>query len=262
MRRMVKPRFTDGQAPLVAPRQAVLYGSAMPNGPAFKKYLLPHLERLGMTQEAFAGQFGYSKAAVTGWFKTGKVSKHTVRAMADVLGVAREEIEAVLEDGSLPTAALQGVATLSASPADKYLFATRVHGAVLSAGSGAVHWEHEEIEGSHAFTRAWLQRKRLKIEMCRVLTVEGDSMLPELRNGFVVLIDLSDCDPIKSGKVYALSVDGEQRIKRLFRQIDGSLLIRSDNPDKSHYPDEVVQPEHLERVRIIGRKRWHAGDDD
>lgn len=147
-------------------------------------------------------------------------------------------------------------------PSDKYLFATRVYGAVLSAGNGSTHWEHEEIEGSHAFTRAWLQRKRLKIEMCRVLTVEGDSMLPELRNGFVVLIDLSDCDPIKSGKVYALSVDGEQRIKRLFRQIDGSLLIRSDNPDKARYPDEVVQPEHLERVRIIGRKRWHAGDDD
>jgi len=147
-------------------------------------------------------------------------------------------------------------------PAERYLFATRVYGAVLSAGNGSTHWEHEEIEGSHAFTRTWLQRKRLNIEMCRVLTIDGDSMLPELRHGFVVLIDLSDCSPIKSGKVYALSVDGEQRIKRLWKQIDGSLLIQSDNPDKTRFRDEIVQPEHLDRVRIIGRKRWHAGDDD
>jgi len=146
--------------------------------------------------------------------------------------------------------------------ADKYEFATRVHGAVLSAGNGATHWEHEEVDGSHAFTRAWLQRKRLNIKMCRVLTIDGSSMEPVLADGNVVLIDLADCDPIKSGKVYAISVDGEQRLKRLFRQVDGSLLIRSDNPDKALYPDEVVRPEHLDRVRIIGRKRWHAGDDD
>lgn len=148
------------------------------------------------------------------------------------------------------------------SIADKYEFATRVHGAVLSAGNGSVCWEHEEVDGSHAFTRAWLQRKRLNIKMCRVLTIQGDSMLPELRDGYVVLIDLSDCLPIKSGKVYALSVEGEQRIKRLFTQVDGSLLMRSDNPDKALYPDEVVRPEHLDRVQLIGRKRWHAGDDD
>lgn len=147
-------------------------------------------------------------------------------------------------------------------PSEKYEFATRVYGAVLSAGNGSTHWEHEEIEGSHAFTRTYLQRRRLKIENCRILTIEGDSMLPELRDGFIVMIDISDCLPIKSGKIYALSFDGEQRIKRLFPQVDGSLLIRSDNPDKNRYPDEVVQPEHLDRVRIIGRKRWHGGDDD
>lgn len=152
-------------------------------------------------------------------------------------------------------------AAVESHPADKYEFATRVHGAVLSAGNGSTHWEHEEIEGSHAFTRDWLQRKRLKIENCRILNVKGESMADRLGDGSIVMIDLSDCT-IQSGKVYALSVDGEQRIKRLFKQIDGSLLIRSDNHDKNRYPDEIVAPQHLDRVRIIGRERWHAGDDD
>lgn len=162
----------------------------------------------------------------------------------------------------LPDGYFEQDETVEAAPADRYEFATRVYGAVLSAGNGATTWEHEEVSGSHAFTRSWLQRKRLRIDMCRVLTVVGDSMLPQLQDGYVVLIDLSDCAPIKAGKIYAISVDGEQRIKRLFPQIDGSLRIASDNPDKSLYPDELVRPEFLDRVRIIGRKRWHAGDDD
>lgn len=145
---------------------------------------------------------------------------------------------------------------------DRYEFVTRVHGAVLLAGGGSVAWEHEEVDGTHAFTRAWLQRKRLDPKQCRILTVNGDSMLEELRDGFVVLIDLTDTQPIRSGKVYAISIDGEQRIKRLFRLADGSLRISSDNPNKALYPDEIVAPEHQDRVTILGRKRWHAGDDD
>lgn len=202
---------------------------------------------------------GLATSTIYDLLRGDSASTTKLHAVAEFLGVRPHW----LETGQGPKFTTSDLGAITApDPFEKYEFATRVYGAVLSAGNGSTHWEHEEIEGSHAFTRAWLQRKRLKIELCRVLTIEGDSMLPELRHGFVVLIDLSDCQPIKSGKVYALSVDGEQRIKRLFRQVDGSLLIRSDNPDKAHYPDEVVQPEHLDRVRIIGRKRWHAGDDD
>jgi hypothetical protein len=220
--------------------------------------LVEAMNRKDVGTNELARHFGIKSSSVSEWRTKGKIGKDKIAGLieyfSDVVGP---------EHWGLPhLSATAGFDAVGTDPSEKYLFATRVYGAVLSAGNGSTHWEHEEIEGSHAFTRAWLQRKRLKIDKCRVLTVDGDSMLPELRNGFVVLIDLSDCDPIKSGKVYALSVDGEQRIKRLFPQIDGSLKICSDNPDKAHFPDEVVQPEHLERVRIIGRKRWHAGDDD
>lgn len=232
----------------------------MLSGPDLARALVDAMKRKDVGTNELARHFGIKSPSVAEWRKTGKIGKEKIAGLidyfSDVVGPDHWGLPHLSNVGSPVREATE------ADPAEKYEFATRVYGAVLSAGNGSTHWEHEEIEGSHAFTRAWLQRKRLKIEMCRVLTIEGDSMLPELRDGFVVLIDLSDCHPIKSGKVYALSVDGEQRIKRLFRQVDGSLLIRSDNPDKAHFPDEVVQPEHLDRVRIIGRKRWHAGDDD
>lgn len=148
-----------------------------------------------------------------------------------------------------------------AQSTEKYEFVLRVEGAVLSAGVGSTRWAHEEIETAHTFSTTWLRSKQLRAENCRLLTVTGDSMSDRLGNGSLVMIDLIDRQ-IQRGKVYAIAVDGEQRIKRLFKQIDGSLLIRSDNPDKNRYPDETVAPQHLDRVQIIGRERWHSGDDD
>lgn len=214
----------------------------------------------GLTQERLAFDCGWKQQSAASQYITGKIPLNldALLKLASALGVTPADIFPELA-ASLPSV---GSEMSGDDPSERYEFAIRVHGTVLSAGNGSTHWEHEEIEGSHAFTRTWLRRKGLKIENCRVLTIDGDSMLPELRDGFIVLIDLSDCHPIKSGKVYALSVEGEQRIKRLFPQVDGSLLLSSDNPDKKHYPDEFVKPEHLDRVRIIGRKRWHGGDDD
>lgn len=207
----------------------------------------------GKTQLDLAIDLDCSKGNISLWENNKhRPSVEQVREIARVTGVP------------FPGFDSPGAATAAAGgePSDKYEFATRVHGAVLSAGNGGTVWAHEEVDGSHAFTRDWLQRKGLRISSCRILTVDGGSMEPVLEDGNVVLIDLSDCQPIRSGKVYAISVDGELRIKRLFRQADGSLRISSDNPDKVRYPDEVVQPQYLDRVRVIGRKRWHAGDDD
>lgn len=213
----------------------------------------------GLTQERLAFECGWRQQSAASQYITGKIPLNldALLKLSVALKVQPADIYPELAAGLPPV-----TQPVEADPSERYEFATRVYGAVLSAGNGSTHWEHEEIEGSHAFTRSWLQRKRLNIANCRVLTITGDSMLPQLQDGYVVLIDLSDCAPIKAGKIYAISIDGEQRIKRLFPQIDGSLRIASDNPDKSLYPDELVRPEFLDRVRIIGRKRWHAGDDD
>ena len=201
-----------------------------------------------VTVERVAEACGVSVQAVYKWFDTGKVARKHIPVLAELLKLS---MDALFSDDA---------ASDSAAIADKYEFVTRVRGAVLSAGKGKIVWEHEEIDNSHAFTRAWLQRKRLNPKNCRIITVDGDSMAPELRNGYVVLIDTADRD-VRSGKIYALTYDGETLIKRLFRLPDGSLEIRSDNP-LPEYRAITVRPQDLDRVNIIGRKRWHSGDDD
>ena len=52
----------------------------------------------------------------------------------------------------------------------------------------------------------------------------------------------------------------ELRIKRFFKNIDGSLRIASDNADKSTYPDEIVAKENLNAIELKGRVKWRSGD--
>ena len=58
-------------------------------------------------------------------------------------------------------------------------------------------------------------------------------------------------------KVYALRYGNDLRIKRLYRRLDGTLILRSDNP---RYKDEEVPPVLAEEhITIIGRVRDKSG---
>lgn len=62
--------------------------------------------------------------------------------------------------------------------------------------------------------------------------------------------DLS-AQPVKSGHVYAIAVDGEDRVKRLVPLISGDMLVQSDN---ENYPTEKLTREEWDaRVQVIGR---------
>jgi len=92
-----------------------------------------------------------------------------------------------------------------------------------------------------------------------VMPVRGDSMLPRLADGDAVLINRADTR-IVDGKVYALVLGREAKIKTLRRGADGSLIVMSENTDKRMYPDEVVGVDSIEDVYIIGRAVQRSGD--
>lgn len=144
---------------------------------------------------------------------------------------------------------------------DRYAFVSRIKNAQLAAGFGRVNYDVDEIDHSHAFRKDWLASKGLHADQCHIVGVCGDSMLPALPDGCVVLVDTSDTSPIKNGKPYAIVMNGEARVKRLFERVDGSLEIRSDNPAPQYAP-ETITPEYRDRVIVVGRVRWHSAEDD
>lgn len=87
----------------------------------------------------------------------------------------------------------------------------------------------------------------------RVFQIRGDSMLP-VSPGSYLFCDYVECpDDIKDGKTYIIITKEEGIVyKRVFNQIDldGSLLLKSDNSEYQPYKVDVGQI--LELWRVIG----------
>lgn len=128
----------------------------------------------------------------------------------------------------------------------------------LEAGNGSLIPEFVETGEPRAFSRSWLTKKGLHETTLRLLSVRGDSMLPTLADGDLVLIDTSQTDIIE-GRIYALAIGREAKIKRLKVNYDGAIVVMSDNP-MPEYADEVVPPHDLEHVHIIGLAVHRSGD--
>lgn len=77
---------------------------------------------------------------------------------------------------------------------------------------------------------------------------DGDSMAERISDGSRCTADASKKE-IKDGKIYCLRHGVMRRTKYLYRRPDGGLLIRSHNPS---YPDEVVAPEDMGDIEILG----------
>ncbi|WP_126398278.1 XRE family transcriptional regulator [Blastochloris tepida] len=119
-----------------------------------------------------------------------------------------------------------------------------------SAGPGSLVLSQDH--GSLAMPRHILERLILRPEHALALIAEGNSMAQTIGDGDLLLIDRSDDGrrrPLASGSVYALTVDDEAFVKRIYRE-PGRLVLHSD----SGAPDIPVDDSRT--VRIIGRVVW------
>lgn len=129
----------------------------------------------------------------------------------------------------------------------------------FSAGSGrAAHYDEIADSVPATYRLEWFIKEGIKPENARRFKVHGDSMEPFLFDGDTVLVNLAERD-ILNGKVYAIRYGDELRIKRVYKKIDGGLVLHSDNP--AHLPrDEDVPPAIVqEHIGIIGRVRDKSG---
>lgn len=122
----------------------------------------------------------------------------------------------------------------------------------LSAGSGSVVPHFVETKFPLYYRMNWFQQHRAKPQNVKSMSVRGDSMQFTLYDRDRVAVHIAD-KVVTSNSVFALIIDGEACVKRLFRHGNG-LRIVSDNPDKARYPDTIIEAEELaDRVSIIGR---------
>jgi|GEM_PF-5418463 len=120
--------------------------------------------------------------------------------------------------------------------------------------------EHISVKGGLVFKISYLRHIGVSPESARIITSEGESMSPTIKNNRAVLIDTSDKRLANGGVYLILDHEGACLIKRLVKEYYPATnktewLIRSDNPDKVTYPDMVFPRD--DSFTIIGRAKWN-----
>ena len=163
------------------------------------------------------------------------------------LGLARHEaVEKAIAD--LEREDSDGVGVI-----DEEYLDVPVYDIKASAGAGALVADSSVPAVYEKFRMSFLQGLvDGSYDKVSLITVTGDSMEGTLRPGDQILVDRSAARWMGDG-IYVLQVDGVLQVKRLQRDDDGSLLIRSDNPAY-----QTIKPKKGLPFEVIGRVVWFA----
>jgi len=121
-----------------------------------------------------------------------------------------------------------------------------------SMGNGAVI-HSEQVVDHLAFREEWV-RTELGANPKNLVLISaiGDSMEPTLRAGDLLLIDRSTAG-VKQDAIYAFATNNELRVKRMQLRMDGSVVVKSDNPQ---YDPETLSADIASALHIVGRVVW------
>lgn len=120
-----------------------------------------------------------------------------------------------------------------------------------SAGPGSEAPGHEMIVHLN-FSRTLLRKLGVRPEDAHAISARGDSMLPTIANGQIILLDRS-VRRVREDAIYVLSIDQDIRLKRIQKGLGGSLILKSDNPA---YEPEHLSPADAEQLKVEGRVFW------
>ncbi len=124
-----------------------------------------------------------------------------------------------------------------------------------SAGPGALLEGIEETKDIWYFPDPVIRHEfRATPETLRIITIDGDSMEPELSSGDRIMVDVSQRIPVPPGIFVIWDGMGivVKRIEHILSSDPPKLRIKSVNPDYETYERDA------EEVRVIGRVVWSA----
>jgi len=152
--------------------------------------------------------------------------------------------------------------------AEEYVFVPLLESYVTAGPDGGLIFEPKDF---YPFKKSWIIRKFGRSpehwKALILLPVRGDSMIPTIYPGEVVLVDTWEAERIepKSGKIYLIrQPDSGLSIKRLVLKEKGGKLILvclSDNPNYETFELEI-DPERGIKYYVLGRIRWVGREVD
>lgn len=203
-------------------------------------------ELMGLTQQEAATKYGVSRVTWGQWERGANAPSADALAGlaqdgADVLYILtgkRQENLSSTFDGEVSKAPACSADTVEVP----------LYDVELSAGHGtSIH--DEEVIDTYTFKRSFIQETGCRPDRLAMAIVRGDSMEPTLEGGDYVLLD-TRVNRFYADGIYAIRYDDSLMIKRLAKQLDGSIEIISDN--KKRYDKMVVTDDMRDKFAIVG----------
>ena len=196
---------------------------------------------------------GVSAQAVNNWYKKGKISVTSAKAIYQKYGYS---IEWILGGDESKASVNQndGLTSDLFSNERDLLHKHRIDYYDVRAAAGLTGFENSdypEIISSLYLTdegMAQLVGKKSSDGICLV-NEPTDSMEPTIRKGDIVFLD-TKVNAYSGDGIYAFAIDGALFIKRIQKMIGGGYRMISDN---EIYPPEQISDDVCENAKFIGR---------
>lgn len=218
-----------------------------------------------------ADALGVSRSTVYNWFNNGQISiaqladlnralgldgvyvlfgAHPVSGKHGVVGNRTGHVSAA---GGVVGGATEALAPINI---DDYQWVP-LYDVEVSGGDGRLVYG-EQVKELNPYRKNYLAKRGLQGASLIEVTVVGDSMADELRDGDTVLVDTGDTQ-IKGGAIYVVRIGDDLLVKYLQQLPGGSIQVSSENARA--FPPYEVSAESIDHdLVVVGRVR-HQGRD-
>lgn len=189
---------------------------------------------LNLTQSQLAERLGVSQQSVTGWENNAAVPRESaVRAMMELFNVSRNEL---FGEPEAPTATVTTIPVLGSV----------IAGQPAYAAENIIGWEE-------------VTAKMAKQGKLFALKVRGDSMIPEFKEGDIVIV--KEQPDVESGEIAVVLINGDEGTLKKVKKTEDGIFLYAFNP--AVYEPHFYSNADIENlpVRIVGkvienRREW------
>lgn len=216
-------------------------------------------EKLGLSQAQLAEKAGVGQSTIGNLeIKDDSYNSRFIKQIANALGVTEEYIRYGVQNEFRHGGHIQAYDDVSELPQnDDIVFVKFARNLTAACGDGVIN---DEFIDDRPFPFSLNSLKKSGVcdpEKVIVGYADGDSNAPMIPHKSAIGIDTA-CTTIHHGKFYLITVEGKERIKQIIKLEEGRILLRSQNPDKTVYPDEIFDIDKMieKQVVIRGRLFW------
>lgn len=184
---------------------------------------------------------------------------------AKAMGLSTDQVNTLINEGAVPNFAAMAALAVNSGVTLDYLAFDRAGGPKpsteksFSAGDDTVSLSRLDGGDSLPFPRVVIPTNfdpLLDDARFATMLAPGTAMEPTIKRRALLIVDLS-AKRIVDGEIFVFDFTGDLVVRRIQREVDGSLMLRADNPI---YEPMKLSPAEAETAKVLGRVIWRGSE--